>query len=322
MTTSPKSTELPHVLVGIPTFRRPEGLGKLLDSLREDFASSKIAQAGRVRVLIVDNDCDPRTEEVVRAHDPGVPCTVEPVTEPGYSEIRNVLIAGALADPEIDWLLWVDDDAKVCSPWLDSMIEAAQKYDADLVGGPVLGDVPQEASALIRNSLYAGLPRYETGPITFLNGNCNRGLSRRYMERLPEQAFDRALGKSGGEDYEFFRRARVVGARVVWCDDAAVVEPLVDARLSNKALLARIRNSNRTGARIDVAYDGLAGAVRTTAKQSWWTVKAVGAGVVRRDPNRFFEAANKAAGVAGRVQGIVRHLAGNRYERLPLPTIK
>lgn len=315
MKSSPAPSDPPQVLIGIPTYRRPDTLGRLLDSLRADLAASDLGRQGRVRILIADNACDPHTAQVVRAHDPGVPYEIKNVSVPGYSAVRNALVAGALADPETSWLICLDDDSLVESPWLDTMVEAAQRYDADLIGGPVVGDLPPGSSRLARNSLYASRPRFKTGPVASLNGNCNVGMARRLLERIPHPVFDLALGRTGGEDYEFFCRARALGARIIWCDEAVVVEPTPDERLSNRALLSRIRNSNRTSAQIDIAHKGVAGSLRTTAQHSLWTVKAIGAGVLRRQPDRLFEAVNKAAGVLGRAEGLAQHALGRGYRK-------
>src|SRR5271170_296164 len=67
----------PAVSLCIPTFRRPDGLRKLLTHV------ARLDYQGQFRVIVVDNDGDRREgEAVVRATSPGFPfpltCVVEP----------------------------------------------------------------------------------------------------------------------------------------------------------------------------------------------------------------------------------------------------
>jgi glycosyltransferase involved in cell wall biosynthesis len=119
----------PSVTVVICTRDRPEGVGRMLDSLR-------LQQYDRMNVLVVDNaPSDDRTRRMVEWHRSGldVRYTVEP--RPGLSWARNHAID--VADGEI--IAWVDDD-EVCDRWWVSEIARAfvEHPEAGAVSGAVL----------------------------------------------------------------------------------------------------------------------------------------------------------------------------------------
>ena len=63
--------------------------------------------------------------------------------------------------------------------------------------------------------------------------------------------FDPALGRSGGEDLDFFYRLRDAGGRIGFAEDARALEPVPDGRASLRWLLARtFRAGQSHGARL------------------------------------------------------------------------
>ena len=299
-----------QLVIGIPTFRRPEPLARLLDTLSAELAESETWRDRGVRVVVADNDSDPATRDLVRAHLSDVPSTVVDVAIPGYSEVRNALVRAALATPATEWLVLLDDDGLVVSPWLDPLLASAERLGADIIAGAVRHEVPPGSSRLARNSLFNSAGRPSTGLVPMLVGAQNVAIRRSALDAMPGPWFDPALGRTGGEDYEFHSRARALGLRMGRCGEAEVVEPTEVGRLTTRALTRRVFQSNRIGAHIDTAYHGTTGALRTTARHGWWTVRAVGAADVRREPDRLYEAALKALGVVGRLSAVTDKARG------------
>ena len=95
------------IVVGIPTYKRPELLRGLLLEV------TKQAEGQAISVVVADNDCDPavvRVAEEVGART-SVPITVRPVPERGISQARNALITAAYeVDPDWEHLVMYDDD--------------------------------------------------------------------------------------------------------------------------------------------------------------------------------------------------------------------
>ncbi|KTQ76028.1 hypothetical protein NS226_23295 [Aureimonas ureilytica] len=86
------------LVIGIPTFRRPALLTKLLESLRPEIAGRMVT------VLVADNDCDPAIEALVAAfpREEGQRFVYVPVSERGLSPVRNSLVDAALREAP-DW---------------------------------------------------------------------------------------------------------------------------------------------------------------------------------------------------------------------------
>lgn len=127
-----------RVVIGIPTYRRPDTLRALLRSLGPE-------AEGVALIIVGDNACDPGTAAVVEEILGDAPHLVIDVPEPGVSAVRNALIRAAVAHvPQWEWLVMLDDDGIVTPGWLDPLIATGTAVDADVVGGPVLGDQPPQ----------------------------------------------------------------------------------------------------------------------------------------------------------------------------------
>jgi succinoglycan biosynthesis protein ExoM len=76
--------------------------------------------------------------------------------------------------------------------------------------------------------------------------------------------FDPALGLTGGEDGDLLSRLVQQGARIIWCDEAVVHEPVESGRLSLRWLLRRALSGGQDFARHALA--GRYGAMSTPAR--------------------------------------------------------
>ncbi len=293
------------IVIGIPTFRRPDLLGTLLESLLPQ------VDGERAQVVVADNDAGeeaPRVTAEFRAR--GLPVTCVPVPLRGISQARNEIIREATRIcPDWRFVVMLDDDGRVLPGWFDALISGAERHQADVAAGPVLGDLPADAPLMARSSVYAGRPRYLSGPVAMLNGAQNIAISRRICDMIGDPWFDVALGRSGGEDYHFFRRVVSRGGRLVWCDDACVLEPTPADRLHWRALVRRIFRSNAIAAQTDLEFLDRSEIVRDLRRRAAAPVRSVAAGVVRRDPHRLAKAALEAVSLAGRATGLASRRA-------------
>src|SRR5215470_13999371 len=99
---------MPEVTVAIPTFRRPEGLARLLAAL------AALETEIPVCILVADNDCDRREGfEVCCRLAPSYRWPLEAilVCERGIAQNRNALVEESLANRRhMDYLAMLDDD--------------------------------------------------------------------------------------------------------------------------------------------------------------------------------------------------------------------
>lgn len=291
------------LIIGIPTFRRPALLTKLLESLRPEIAGRQVT------VLIADNDCDPAIEALVSAlpREAGQRFVYLPVPERGLSPARNSLVDAAMREePAWRWLVMLDDDGHVSEGWLATLLACAQTYDPHLLGGPVEGLLSADAGLLARNSIYASRRGTKTGPTKLLRTAQNLLIARRLLDLVERPLFRNAYKSSGGEDYDFFRRVRAAGGEIVWCEEAVVYEP-PPPMLRPAMVLERYYTTGIYMAKIDQSYDGTAAAWRLAVKGSIGSLAKLALSLprLRRDPiaKNVLSVAHHAGRLVGMVGG-------------------
>jgi succinoglycan biosynthesis protein ExoM len=240
----------PRVVVCIATFRRPDKLARLLRSLmqqRVDFT---------YKILVADN-CpeDPGVELAIReAGNPSVDWFF--VHEPGVAIVRNELVRTTLTRyPDAIWAAFVDDDQIVAGDdWLACLVAAAQRYETEFVGGPVVNVLPEKPSVWGLASFMGRPYRRQTGIVATLETTGNLLIATSFFRRLSRPPFDPEFGRSGGEDYELFCLAKRSGARFAWDNAAIVTEAIEPKRASFRCLASRYFAVGAYLARIDARY--------------------------------------------------------------------
>lgn len=288
------------VVIGIPTYRRPLLLARLLDSLAPEIDGQDVL------IVVGDNEAGTRAAEVVR--DSGLDAVCVPVPRPGISEVRNELVRTATRErPDWRHLIMLDDDGLVTPGWFAHLMAGVDRFGADVTAGPVLGELPAGASLLARNSVYAGRRRHPSGPVAMLNGAQNICVSRAVVDAIGDPWFPVHLGSAGGEDHFFFREVLDQGGTLAWCDEAAVTEPTPASRLATGVILRRAFNSNVVAAQTDRAFHGRAFVVKHVIVGTGWAARNTAAGLVRRDPDKFAATAIDLVALGGRLVGLVRN---------------
>jgi len=212
------------ISVCIATYKRRD----LLDALLTDVAAQTLPPR---QIVVVDNDAAGSARDVVERHRqamPGIEVIYAVQPEKNISLTRNLAVSLA----SHDWLAFIDDDERAPQDWLALMRETARRYAADGVQAPVLAILPDDAPAWIRRGDFYGWARFPTGTVVPRNvmriGNYL--LAGSWLRRQ-EQVFSPAYGLSGGEDGDLLMRLAGQGARMVWCDEACVTEPVAEGRM-------------------------------------------------------------------------------------------
>lgn len=217
----------------ICTYRRPDLLIKTLDGI-----ARCAARVGSVRAVVVDNDAALSARDAALQWATSAPITVTYLSQPqqNIALTRNMGLDHATAP----WIALIDDDEVPDENWLESLLSAAQRYEADAVFAPVISEFDSSAPAWATQGTIFQRKRFATGTVIpqkeTRTGNVLLRASRLAHDRF---RFDRELGLSGGEDSEFFSRLATAGYRMVWCDEACVREWTPPARTTMNWVLKR-----------------------------------------------------------------------------------
>jgi glycosyltransferase involved in cell wall biosynthesis len=216
------------VAVYVCTYQRNGPLRTLLASMVE--AAAAVAPRVRVGLVVVDDNPDGRAREVADEFEGRFGAGVH------YRHVgsRNIAIArnvGLEAGVEVgDWVAMTDDDCEVSPQWLAALLDVQERTGAEVVTGPLEHRLPPEAPAWLRDQPFstAGLWSAPDGAIVEKAQTHNSMISSAWLRAHPEVRFDPKLGTLGGEDMDFYRRARAEGLTIAWSAGAVVhaVEPL------------------------------------------------------------------------------------------------
>lgn len=246
------------VLIGIPSFRRPDSLRNLLDSL----AGQTGVDGLHASVFVADND--PEQRDTMRvcadaAEQFRWPMSCAVVEQPGVAAARNAILAKARAAGS-DFVAMLDDDQAAAPDWLSQLLAAQRATAADAVGGRVDYRFAAEPSnAVSRWGYFHPRPR-RLGIVPLLTGAGNVLLSCASLRQLDWPLFDVRFGASGGEDAEFFLRLARTGFRYAWAPEAVAFEDVAADRVSEKALLSRAFRTGNNEVRIR-RVNGQSGAI-------------------------------------------------------------
>jgi succinoglycan biosynthesis protein ExoM len=229
--------------VCIATFKRPQVLSKLLESLcRQDLHEVSM------RIVVIDNDEAQSARSVVAEFGRryGIPLLYDVEPRQNIALARN----RALRHVQADYFAFVDDDEIVCKSWLHKLLNSMHQYQVDIVFGPVISTLPQHAPAWAQANFKRA--RYPTGQCLHTGGAGNVLIRRSVIDGIA-QPFDPAFGLTGGEDTDFFYRMHLDGKRLIWCDEAWAKEPVAADRLSPEWLRRRGFRSGQNYFRIFVS---------------------------------------------------------------------
>ena len=230
------------------TFRRPEGLRRLLRGLD---ALTFRSDAPEVEIVIVDNDPGSSARTVCDALRSEVKWPLRYDVEPrrGIPFARNKAVACAI--DVADFIAFIDDDEVPEPSWLDELLRVQRLEDADVVTGPVVPEFPEEVPAWIVKGRFFESPRHPTGQRRDVAYTHNV-VVRNKVFRVLGDWFDERLALTGGEDSHLFRRAQRAGFSIVWADDALVSEWIPKSRACSSWLIQRFYRVGSTRGLISI----------------------------------------------------------------------
>ena len=254
------------VRIAIPTFHRPEGLSNALTTVLEQAAALDPAFAV-VSVMVVDNDPAGSARGVCEAA--GVLYVVEP--HPGIAAVRNRSLDEAT---DQDAIVFIDDDEVPLPGWLEALLRRFVESGAQGVAGKVLTPFPDDVSAWVAASGAFDRPRRRDGS-TMPEAATNNLVLDLHAVRRSGLRFDERFGLSGGSDSLFTRSFTRWGARIVWAEQAVVVEREDQERLNRAWVEKRAFRVGNTTSRVALAI------ARPGVERTLVRTRLIGAGALR-----------------------------------------
>jgi glycosyltransferase involved in cell wall biosynthesis len=224
------------ISVAICTWNRCESLKATL----EHMSLLRIPDGVTWELLLVNNNCTDRTDEVCAAFRDRLPIKVLHESRPGLSFARN----RAIAEARGDLLVWTDDDVLVFPDWLAGLLAAYRDHGASWVFGPSEPAWPGAAPAWYSPRLSGNFAVLDYGPTPFVAQDkdkpffgLNFGGTRSAHAELG--GFNTEYGLIGtgggvGEDVDLFERALKAGMKVVYAPAARVKHVIPPARATKK----------------------------------------------------------------------------------------
>lgn len=223
-----------NLSICIITYRRPQGLRRLLEGINAlQFAGS----SPELEVIVVDNDAAGQACQTCQDVSLRWPlrCVVEPRQGIPLARNRAVREAESIGT---DFIAFIDDDEVPDPVWLDELLRAQERFEADLVAGPVIPHFPTPPPEWVLEGQFFERPRHPTGH-KLRAAASNNLLLRASILQSVEGPFDEQLRYTGGSDTRLTRLLTQRGYTIVWADKAVVREWVPSHRLRPSWILQR-----------------------------------------------------------------------------------
>ena len=222
-----------HISVCICTYRRPDWLKRLLDSLAEQQAPDGFTFS----IVVADNDASGSAEAVVTSFGRNFHCKTAYCREP----IRNIALARnkAIENADGEFIAFIDDDEFPAANWLAQLLKVCEAYNCAGVLGPVRPHFAETPPSWIVEGRFCERPEQPTGTVMVWSASrTGNVLFRRSVLTGISQPFDPEFG-TGAEDKDFFMRMNRRGYVFVWCNEAIVFETVPPSRWTRSYMFKR-----------------------------------------------------------------------------------
>ncbi|RFA11085.1 hypothetical protein B7R54_04430 [Subtercola boreus] len=225
--------------IAVLTFKRPRDIAEVLPLLLAQAA--RVGDLASARVLVIDNDPSGSARTIVEAAGGNGHVALEYAHEPvpGITAARNRALSES---DDSDLLVFIDDDERPSDAWLTSMLELQATTGCAAVAGPVLSEFETEPNAFITAGRFFERVGHSTGDVLQVAATNNLLLDLRQIRAFGLR-FDAGLGVSGGEDTLFTRQIVANGGRMLWSNEARVVDVVPRTRLTRRWVILRAFSS-------------------------------------------------------------------------------
>lgn len=203
----------------ICTYKRPLLLKKCIESVINQITTHEY------EVIVCDNDNHESARDIVANYESIIYC-VQPLQ--GLSNARNKIVSLASGD----FVLFIDDDEYAAPNWISRMMDCQMKYNADVVLGRVIYEIPSSFPKYIKDSVYfIKKLRLDGEAAKFNEGYTGNTLVKRELFLLRNPPFLTEFNFTGGEDSNFFNYLLAQNILIIFCNSAIIYEIQDEKRL-------------------------------------------------------------------------------------------
>ena len=224
------------VAVCIITYKRPDGLKRLLEGLNK--LTFEKCDPPDLEIIIVDNDKQGSARDLCENLRSKLKWPINYCIEPrqGIPYARNKSISCVTKD--VDFIALIDDDEVPDATWMDELLSSQKEYNADVVHGKVIPYFPDEVPPWIIKGKFFEEVSYPTGYLLRQVASNTTLIKREVFESM-NTWFDERFALTGGEDWHFFWRVYLAGYKMIKTNDAVVYEWIPKSRTNAKWILQR-----------------------------------------------------------------------------------
>lgn len=241
-------TAVERITVVVPTFRRPDGIARVLNGLH-----SQEDPGAPWDVVVIDNDEPPGAQPVFAAVANGLPVAARLVHEPrrGSAHARNRGTVEAAGNV----VVFLDDDVVPAVDWLRLLVEPILGGRCEGTGGRVVLDPSVPMPEWWADWMAGYLAAFDLGSeeieLPADGWVLTASIALRSDLLRASGGFDPELGPRSGvplvdDDISLCRRFMAVGGRLRYVPSSMVVHELPGHRLSRRYLVRRIYAQGRS----------------------------------------------------------------------------
>jgi succinoglycan biosynthesis protein ExoM len=214
-------------------------------------------------LIVADNEPVPGNQQTVAEFAATSPFPVVYVHEPrrGISRARNAVLVACEA--RFDWIAFTDDDCRPAPDWIATLLAAAERHGADVVYGRREWVPPDPVPFWYEPP---ELARRTEGQVLEFAATHNVMMAGRFAGLR----FDERLAH--GEDTDFFFRATLRGARIVYSAEPVVYETVPPHRATLRYQIVRSFYFAASRTAFHRRYKGLDGAAAKVLFRLVWQV--------------------------------------------------
>lgn len=227
------------ISVCISTFKRPQYLSILLKGINEQ----ELPDNCKLKIIVVDNDPGGSSKSVV---DEALSSFVHELvydieSRRGIPFSRNK--AFSLANPNSEFVIFVDDDEYPEKDWIKQLLAMQQQTNADLVEGIVFPELnPNTPSWVIKGNFFL-LPHYNAlsngQELPFDAVMTNNLLVKYELLKKLDGPFNEEMGLIGCDDSALGINLHKIGCKMVFTNTAIVHEHIPEERTTFKWIMQR-----------------------------------------------------------------------------------